>query len=158
SVAVHMELVNSGQPPNGTEFIGDTLEGGITKNTFVIDSGNNVTIASSTLQSGLRGLVVNSGNDIKVTGRTFHLNQNEGIKLAPPSATVSIVGNNFSESSQATTNTSSDIFVTAGVSNFTIAGNIHKDQSSTGKVCKDGIEIAAGGSDFYSITGDVNNG
>lgn len=157
SVAIHMELVNAGLQPTGTRVADSSFEGGITKEAVTIDTGLDTSFVDNTIQSSLRGMSINGGGNIRLVGNMFHLNQNEGLKINA-SGGVTATANQFSDSSQAVTNTSSDILVAAGITNFSLTGNVHKNLSATGKTCKDGIEILAGGTDFFSVTGDINNG
>jgi hypothetical protein len=157
SVGLHLETVNGGAAPANTTITTSAFEGGVTQNAIVHDAGWNTKFVGVTAQSSLRGLVVNGGSNIEWVGGTFHLNQREGLQINS-SSDVKIVGSHFSDDSQATTNTYDDIFVAANVSNFSLIGNNHKDLTSTGKVCKYGVEIASGTSDYYSVLADTNNG
>lgn len=156
SVALHLELVNTGNPPTNIQIGPATFEGGLTKNGVVIDSGLNVKFSSVTVQTSLKGILVNSCVGCSFIGGTLHLNQQHGIHVVSAFST-NILGNHFSDNSQGTTNTFDDILIAANVGTFQIRGNAHADFSSTGKVCKWGIEVAAGTSNNYVID-DVNGG
>lgn len=156
SVALHLETVAGGGSPSNIQVGPATFEGGVTKNGVVIDSGLNVKFYSVTIQSSLKGMLINSCVGCSFVGGTLHLNQQHGIHVVSAFYT-NIAANHFSDNSQGTTNTFDDILIAAGVTNFQIRGNFHADFSSTGKVCKWGVEVAAGASNNYVID-DVNPG
>jgi hypothetical protein len=158
SVAFHIERVNGGSQPALTTISNSVFEGGLTKNTIVVDSGLNTTFTHITSQSGLRGAVINGGNKVAFIASTFHLNNDEGVQINSGSSDVSVINSRFSENSQATTNTFDDIFVAANTNTFHLIGNTHQDFVNTGKICKWGIEVAAGTSNNYDITDDINPG
>jgi len=156
SVALHLETVAAGSLPSNIQVSDSTFEGGLTKNTIVIDSGLNVMFSNTTSQSGLRGALINSCVGCSFKGGTFHLNQQEGVRVVSAFNTT-IEGNRFSDNSQQTTNTFDDVFFAANNTLFQVKNNIHSDFSSTGKVCKWGVEIATGTSNNYSVE-DLNPG
>lgn len=156
SVAVHYELVNGGAAPSNVKINHSTVEGGPSKNSTVVDSGLNIIHENVTSQTGLRGLLINSCNACRFSDGTFHNNAQEGVRVVSQFNTQ-ITGNRFSDNSQQTTNTFDDIFVAANNQMFTIRDNMHADFVSTGKICKWGIEVAAGTSNNYIIQ-DINPG
>ncbi len=157
SVGLHLELVAGGGAPSNIQVSDATFEGGLTKNSVVIDSGLNVKFNTVTFQSGLRGVLLTSCVACSFKGSTFHNNMQEGLRVASSAFGTEIEGNRFSDNSQQTTNTFDDIFIAAGITLFDITGNIHADFFATGKVCKWGVEVAAGASNTYTIK-DLNPG
>lgn len=156
SRALHLETVNGGNAPANIQVSDSTFEGGVTKEGVVIDSGLNAMFSNVTVQSSLRGVLLNSCIGCSFKGGTFHLNQQEGFRLVNAFNTL-IEGNRFSANSQQTTNTFDDIFVAANNTVFQIRNNTHADFFSTGKICKWGVEVAAGTSNNYAIA-DINPG
>lgn len=158
SVALHIEVVNGGNAPTATRFTGTTFEAGLTKNAVVIDSAANsgVEFIGVNANSSLRGYLISAGDGVHVIGGQAFLNQQEGIRVTGGTG-LQVTGVRFSQNSQQTTNTFDDIFVAANLNQFDLIANVHKDSFSSGKVCKWGIEIAAGTSTNYSILGDINS-
>jgi hypothetical protein len=158
SRAFHIEKINGGSSPANTQVSDSTFEGGVTKNTLVVDDGINNLFTNVTTQSGLRGVVLNGGNKTTFVNLTSHLNQDEGMVIGVGSADAKVIGGRFSQNSQSVTNTFDDISVAPNTQGFTLIGITHQDFVSTGKVCKWGIEVGAGNSNNYYIAEDNNPG
>jgi|GEM_PF-2720801 len=153
AVAVHLELVNGGNRPSGIKFSNDTFEGGPTKSTVVIDSAFDVEFTNVDSQSGLRGLLVNSGTRVAWHGGKFCFNRQEGVRVVA-AQDFDLSGARLGNNSLQGNNSFDDIFVAAGVSNLKIIGNTFNTMAAIVKLPKWNIEIA-GTPTNCSILGNI---
>lgn len=157
ATGLHIERINGGNAPSNTKISDLTIEGGVTKTGIIIDSANGVDFTGGTVQTSLKGLLVNAGTRITWEGGLFFNNQNEGVRVAALDAlgAVTIANTRFGNNGQAANNTWDDVFVAAAVGNFTLNANTFLPVIATAVLPKYNIEIAAGASDFYSIMGNT---
>ena len=157
AVGLHIERVNGGNPPSNTKISDLTIEGGITKNGIVIDSANGVDFTGGTIQTSLKGLVVNAGTRIAWNGGLLYNNKNEGISVTALDAlgTFEVTGTRFANNGNAANNTWDDILIAAGVGNFVINSNTFGPAVATAVLPRNNIKVTAGASDNYSIVGNI---
>lgn len=157
ATGLHIERINGGNAPSNTKISDLTIEGGVTKTGIIIDSANGVDFTGGTVQTSLKGLLVNAGTRITWNGGLFFNNQNEGVRVAALDAlgAITIANTRFGNNGQAANNTWDDVFVAAAVGNFTLNANTFLPVIATAVLPKYNIEVAAGASDFYSIMGNT---
>ena len=157
AVAVHFERIANGNAPSWIKFTGSYFESGLTKNAIVIDSVLTVDFDNCFEASSLRGMLINTGTRVAWRGGQFYNNRQEAVRLTAAEdfdLSEARIGNNSQESA----NTFDDVFINAGVSTFKITDNTFKAILSTKILPKWNIDIAAGTSDHYVITGNIMPG
>lgn len=157
SVALHLERVNGGNAPEWIKCTNCYFEGGPTANGVVVDSALTFDCFNCYSVSGLNGVVLNSGTDIKWYGGQIYNNQQHGLHDVG-AIDVHVDGVRFADNSQATNNTYDDVLVDAGVNNFRISGNTFATLVSPTNKPKWNVEIAAGASNNYYIANNIMPG
>jgi hypothetical protein len=155
AVSMHFERVAAGNAPSNIRVENFTMEGGATKAAVVVDSAFGVEFTGSTAQSSLQGLVANSGTRISWKGGLFFNNQQEGVRDNNVAVTdLQVLGARFCNNSLATNNTFSDFFAVAATTGFFLQSNRFLACQAGGNAPKNNVEIAAGASTNYQVTGN----
>lgn len=157
SVAMHFERVNGGLPPEWIKCTNCYFEGGITKNSVVVDSLLTFDCFNCYAVAGLNGIVLNSGSYFHWHGGQIYLNQQNGVHIVNALDTQ-FIGVRFADNSQAITNTFDDVLVDANVNNFSFIGDTFATLESLTNRPKWNIEVSPGTSNNYYVTYNIMPG
>jgi hypothetical protein len=161
SIALKLQQTSGLDVPRWIRFIDCSFEGGTTKVAVEATAFKDLRFSNCYIATSLTGLHINASGT--GTGLTFDNGvitscQQYGVKLDTIGNYVYITNNRIGDCSLATNGGYDSILIAAGVQDFYIRGNSFVDLFTETNHVNYNINITAGGSDTFEVTGNRSSG
>jgi len=157
SVALHLESIAGGNPPEWIKCTACFFEGGLTANGIVVDSALTFDCLNCYVGTSLNGIVLNGGTAFHWDGGQIVNNQQNGIRVFNGIDTR-IVNARIGNNSLSENNAYDDIAIGANIKNFDISGNTFAPVVKSANRPRWNVFIAGGSSNNYSVLDNIMPG
>ncbi|HWF67882.1 MAG TPA: hypothetical protein VN670_11280 [Acidobacteriaceae bacterium] len=157
SVALHLESIAGGNPPEWIKCTACFFEGGLTANGIVVDSALTFDCLNCYVGTSLNGIVLNGGTAFHWDGGQIVNNQQNGIRVFNGIDTR-IVNARIGNNSLSENNAYDDIAIGANIKNFDIRGNTFAPVVKSANRPRWNVFIAGGSSNNYSVLDNIMPG